>query len=239
MGKQFAIALTAAALSACSAGRSEDSGPAVQRNYQVAGFEQIQVSGPYQVQVRTGSNTSVSASGTEKMIDRTIVEVKDGRLLIHPREKKGMSFGWSRDKPVQLTVTVPRLRSAAIAGSGDIRIDRVEGDKFEGNIDGSGGLELGTVQVQSLALAIAGSGDARARQGRANSVNYAISGSGNIDAREVASETAQVAIAGSGSIAANATKTANVDIDGSGDVEVTGGAECKYDKSGSGDVRCS
>ncbi len=235
----IAIGLLAATASACSAGRGESGGPAVDRNFQVGAFERIHVAGPYDVQVRTGGRPSVTARGPEKMIERMAVEVVDGRLVIHRREKRGINFGWSDDDTIQVTVTVPRLRSAGIAGSGGIRIDRIQGDSFEGEIEGSGEIDLGAVQVQNLSLAIAGSGEARARQGRAGTVKYAIAGSGEIDARNVASETAQVSIAGSGNVAANATRTATVDIAGTGDVEVTGGAECKFDKAGPGKVRCS
>ena len=239
MRNVIAIGLVAATASACSAGRGESGGQTVDRTFPVGAFEQIDVAGPYDVAVRTGANPSVAARGPEKMMERTIVEVQGGKLVIRPREKRGFNFGWSNDDAIQVTVTVPRLRSATIAGSGGIRVDRVQGDNFDGQIEGSGEIDLGAVEVQDLTLGISGSGEARARQGRARNVNYTIAGSGGIDARQVTSETAEVSIAGSGNIAAHAAKTASVDIAGSGDVEVTGGAQCKVNKAGSGDVRCS
>ena len=69
-----------------------------------------------------------------------------------------MSFGWSRSHPVKLTVTVPRLSSAEIAGSGDISVDKVSGDSFEGGIAGSGNLRIGQGEVKRLKDGIAGSG---------------------------------------------------------------------------------
>jgi len=56
MRKSFAAAVIAAsaATSACGHSRSEDGGPTVARNYQVGGFEEIDVAGPYNVTVRTG-----------------------------------------------------------------------------------------------------------------------------------------------------------------------------------------
>ena len=69
-----------AALCACSVHRSDDTdaGPTVSRNYQVGNFEKIEVAGPYDVQVRTGANPSVSANGSQKLID-----VEDERKLRH------------------------------------------------------------------------------------------------------------------------------------------------------------
>ena len=242
MRKAIAAAVIAAsaATSACGKTHSEDGGPTVSRNYQVGSFDQIEVAGPYNVQVRTGSNPSVAAKGSQKMIEHMVVEVRDGKLEIHPERQKGwFRTGWNFHGKVDLTVTVPQLRGASIAGSGDIKVDQVKGDSFEGEIAGSGGLDVGALDVQTLKLAIAGSGGTKVGSGRAQNAKFEIAGSGDIDAKGVQAQTADVSIAGSGNIAANATGTADVSIMGSGDVQLTGGAKCKISKAGSGNVSCS
>lgn len=237
----IAMMAAAAAVSGCGQARSETGGPAVQRSYPVGAFQRIEVAGGYDVEVRTGAAPSVQASGSEKEIERLVVEVRGDKLSIHPKNRKGsmFSFGWKTHEPVRLTVTVPQLRGAEIAGSGDMRINQVRGDRFEGQIAGSGELLIEQLEVQDLMLAIAGSGGLNAKQGRARNARYSIAGSGDIQAGGVASETADVSIAGSGSVRAHATGTANVDIAGSGDVELSGGAKCSVSKHGSGEVRCS
>jgi hypothetical protein len=237
-----AVAITAAAATAaCSQARGEDAGPTVSRNYNVGNFEQIELAGHYDVEVRTGSNPSVSASGPEKLIERLEVEVRGNELRIRPKKNRSwFNFGRNgHSGKVQLTVTVPSLKAAMLAGSGGIRIDKVQGDEFEGEIAGSGDLRLGTVEVQTLRLGIAGSGDVHAGTGRARMAEYDIAGSGGVEAGGVASERVKVSVAGSGDVKANATQEAEVDIVGSGNVEVTGGARCSVDKAGSGKVRCS
>lgn len=233
------IAASVLVLAGCSQTRAENGGPTVQRNYQVGAFERIEVAGPYVVEVRTGSAPSVSASGPEKLIERLVVEVKGGRLMIHPRREKSMWRGWSSNGTAKIQVTTQALRAATIAGSGGIRVDRVTGDSFEGSVAGSGDLDVESIDVQSLKLSIAGSGDVRARSGQSRTAEYSIAGSGDIDAKGVRSESAAVSVAGSGSINAEATGTADVSIMGSGDVVLTGGAKCSVSKAGSGDVRCS
>ena len=234
------MAAAAATAGGCSQARSETAGPTVQRSYPVGAFQQIEVAGPYDVEVRTGAAPSVQASGPEKQIERMVVEVKGDKLSIHPEKKNNMfSMGWKKNDKVRLVVTVPQLRGAEIAGSGGIRIDEVRGDRFNGQIAGSGDLSIGEVDVQLLGFAIAGSGSASATQGRARAVSYNIAGSGDIDGRNIAAETASVSIAGSGNVSANATNSASVDIAGSGNVDVTGGAKCAVNKHGSGNVRCS
>jgi hypothetical protein len=239
MRKSVAAAIAASALSGCQVHAQEESGPTVSRNYQVGNFQEIEVAGPYDVEVRTGSNASVSAKGSEKLLERTIVEVKGNKLIIHPQKRDGIfSFGWSHRGKASFAVTVPQLSGATIAGSGDIRVDKVKGNSFEGVVAGSGGLTVGAFDVQQLKLAIAGSGDVKGA-GRAQTAKYDIAGSGDVDAGAIQTQSVDVSIAGSGSIRAHSSGTADVSIMGSGDVDVSGGAKCKISKAGSGDVRCS
>lgn len=233
------MAAAAAASAGCARDRNESAGPATTRNYQVGAFDRLEVAGPYEVTVTTGSAPSVRANGGEKSIERMVVEVKGNTLTIHPKKRSGMSFGWSRSHPVKLTVTVPKLSAAEIAGSGTISVNKVSGDSFEAGVAGSGDLRLGEVDVKRLKASIAGSGEINAGKGRAGAAEYEIAGSGDIDAAGLVAETAAVSIAGSGNIAANATGTAKVDIAGSGDVRMTGGAQCRVSKAGSGNVDCS
>jgi hypothetical protein len=166
-----AVIAASAATSACGHSRSEDGGPTVARNYQVGGFDQIEVAGPYDVTVRTGSGPTVSARGPEKMLEHMVVEVKDGKLVIHAeRNKSWFHSGWNFHGKVELAVTVPQLRGATIAGSGDIKVDQVKGDRFEGTVAGSGGIDVAAMDVQSLSLAIAGSGAAKAGKGKAQTL---------------------------------------------------------------------
>ena len=231
----------AGATSACSQARGEDGGPTVSRNYNVGSFDQIELAGRYDVDVRTGANASVAASGPERAMERLIVEVRGGKLVIKPKnERRWFGFGSRSGKDtVRVVVTVPTLSGAALAGSGDIRIDKVRGERFEGAISGSGDLKLGTVEVGLLKLGIAGSGGLDAGSGRARSAEYEIAGAGDVRAARVATEELKVSIAGSGNVEAHATRAADVDIVGSGNVDITGGAKCAVSKAGSGNVRCS
>ncbi len=230
----------AAASAGCARERGESAGPATTRNYQVGAFDRLEVAGPYEVTVATGSAPSVRASGGERAIERMVVEVEDGTLKIHAKKRSGLNFGWSNRTrhPVKLVVTVPSLSGAEIAGSGGITVNKVTGDLFEAGVAGSGDLRLGEVDVKRLKVGIAGSGEVNAGKGRAAIADYEIAGSGDIDAAGLVAEVASVSIAGSGNVAANATGTAKVDIAGSGDVRMTGGAKCSVSKAGSGNVDC-
>ena len=234
------IVAAAAASAGCARAHGESGGPMVERNFPVGGFERIEVAGGYDVQVHTGAAPSVHAKGPEKDLERLVIEIKGDRLLIHQRENHGMfHMGWRSHGKISISVTVPQLSSADVAGSGVIRIDNVRGDRFAGNIAGSGGLSLDNVEVKALDVSVAGSGSVQGTKGVAQNVSLNIAGSGDIDTKGIVSQSASVSVAGSGNVTAHATNTASVSVMGSGDVELTGGAKCEISKLGSGDVRCS
>lgn len=231
-------AVASLALGACSEGRAQSGGPVVQRSYQLAAFDKIEVAGPYDVRVVTGAQPAAQARGSERLLEQTVVAVENGTLKIHPRKQGWFGgFRWGGGK-AQVDVRVPMLSEAAIAGSGKLGINRVQAGSFKGAVAGSGDMDVGDVAVGQLELEIAGSGNIHAR-GRAAEAKYEIAGSGGIEAAEVQAERVEAEIAGSGDIRAKASGTAKVDIAGSGNVEVTGGAKCTVDKAGSGNVRCS
>jgi len=233
------IVASAAALAGCE-GHHGDGGPTVSRNYTVGNFQQIEVAGPYDVEVRTGGNPGVSAQGPEKVLERVEVAVEGDKLVIRSRHEGGFfHFGFYSHGNVHFVVTVPQLSAASLTGSGDVKVDKVEGKGFDGSITGAGDLSIGAVEVQSLKLSITGSGDVKAGAGKAQAAEYAITGSGDLDARAVDSPQIRASIAGSGDVRAHGSGTADVSIMGSGDVYVTGGAKCNVSKGGSGDAHCS
>ena len=233
-------AALAALAAACSHAGAEDPGPSGTRNFQVAGFQKIQVSGPFEVQVRTGAAPGVSAKGPQNILDKMLVEVRGDTLVIKPRhENGGFHWNWGRHETINVSVTTQELRAAQIEGSGGVRVDQIKGQSFDGAIAGSGDLSVASLEAQSVNLSVGGSGSMKADSGRAQSIALNIQGSGDIDTSGVSAETASASIGGSGNISAKATRTASVNIAGSGNVEITGGAKCAISKAGSGDVRCS
>ena len=238
-----AAAIIAAATSTAACGKThaqlQEPGPTIDRSFAVGAFDRIELAGAYDATVRTGSAPSVHARGGQNQLDQLIVEVKDGELRIHPKEKHGFSWNWGKSGKIALTITVPQLKGATLAGAGGIDVDKVQGDSFDGQVAGAGDMRLGSVNVGSLKLGIAGSGGVNAGSGRVRSAEYEIAGSGGVEAQSVAAESLKVSIAGSGDVKAHATRDADVDIMGSGNVQVTGGAKCSVSKAGSGNVRCS
>lgn len=226
------------ALAACS-GNSGDataarpSGVTQGRSFAAAGFDKVSLRGPDNVVVRVGGAASVHASGDSAVLDRLDIVVVDGELRV--ARKRGQ---WIGSAPAAtITVTLPAIRAASVAGSGNMTVDRAAAADFSAAVSGSGNLDIATVETRAADLAVSGSGNLTVA-GTAGTVAMSVTGSGGIEAANLAGGTATISTVGSGDIVASVRTTADVSLVGSGNVTVRGGAQCTVSKLGSGDVDC-
>ncbi|PTQ10720.1 DUF2807 domain-containing protein [Sphingomonas oleivorans] len=229
------LILSVLLLAAWSTGAS-----AATRSFAPASFDRIEVTGPFTVDVRTGPAPSAHAIGSDKALDRLVVEVRGRTLLVSAkRDDWGNWIGLNGGDlgKVVVHVTTPALHAAALTGSGDLTVDRVRAPRFNLSLTGSGDVAIGALNSGRLDVSVTGSGNARVA-GRAQKLRLALQGSGDIDAAKLAAADAEVNVAGSGDAVLNASRTATVSLMGSGDVRIGGKARCTVNKHGSGDVTC-
>ncbi|URW75634.1 DUF2807 domain-containing protein [Sphingomonas donggukensis] len=206
------------------------------RTFQVADFTGVELAGFDDVDVTVGPAFSVRADGRSEDLDKLDIR-KDGSTL-HVGRRKGDGWGWGKDgKGVTVRVTMPAIALASLAGSGNLKVDKVSGGDFRGELAGSGDLSVGQLAANSAKLDIAGSGGIRAA-GQVRALSVSIAGSGDVDAKGLRADSADISIAGSGNVTADVTGDASIDLMGSGDVTLGQGARCKINKMGSGEVRC-
>lgn len=211
------------------------SGQGATRNYAATGFTSVDLRGSDDVQVKIGPSFAVQAQGDPKVLDQLDIRV-DGTTLRVGR-KDGSSWGFHHDRGAIVTVTLPRLLGASVAGSGDLTADAGEGD-FRGSVAGSGNLKVAQLQGGNIDLSIAGSGDMTIA-GTATRFSANVAGSGDLDARALTAAGADVSVAGSGNVAGTVNGDAKVSIVGSGDVDLGKGARCAVSAMGSGEAHCS
>lgn len=240
MRKILALASLLAFAAACSAGarpneRAERSSETGQRDFDVGSFDSVSLEGSHDVVVAVGGASSVRAEGDAEALERLEIRVEDGKLRIGTRRNDNW-FPGNRGR-VTIYVTAPSLRAAAIGGSGDMRIDRVEGPAFSASIAGSGDMEVAALRARQANFSVAGSGGIRA-SGAAEEAEISIAGSGDLSLDALETRRASVSIVGSGDVALRATEAVNGSIMGSGDIIVRGPARCTVSKMGSGDLRC-
>jgi len=225
-------------VAACTAAESHSaqaSGQRAERGFEVGAFQSVALQGPHNVVVTVGGQPGVRAEGDTAALDMLDIRVENGRLIVGTRR------GWSWRGPqgeVTVRVTAPALSQASIGGSGDMRIDRVQGERFEASIGGSGDMEIAALQAREAEFSIAGSGGIRAA-GTAEAADISIAGSGDMALDGLQTRRAHVSVMGSGNIAVQASEAVDGSIMGSGDVTVRGAARCSVSRMGSGTVTCA
>lgn len=235
------VSLIAAALplAACSLSDGDTgtpgTGPGSSRSYALADFTGVALRGSDDADIRVGTGFSVHAEGPAKELDRLRI-VRDGDTLKIGRVA-GTHFSWGGHDAVTVYVTMPRIVAAATAGSGDLKIDRVEGNRFSATTAGSGGIDIAALTARAATLALAGSGDVSAK-GSVGTLDVSVAGSGNVDASGLKATSADVSVAGSGNVRAAVSGNAKVAVMGSGDVDLGPAAHCTTTKLGSGTVHC-
>jgi hypothetical protein len=198
-------------------------------------FTKVAGVGPDNIVFVTGDSFNISATGNADVLKHLRYKIKDGQIVIG---RDGDDWYKMGDKGATITVTAPVLTALSLSGSGDMKADKMTGEKLVLDLAGSGNLAVADIQGALLEGSLAGSGDVDLA-GKVTTANYSLAGSGDLTAAKLTATDAEVSIAGSGNVILNATGKVDASIAGSGDITVTGGAKCKSSTIGSGSVSCS
>ncbi len=197
-------------------------------------FDGVTLAGPDNVVFTTDSDFAIRAEGDADAVEQLRYKLSGSQLKIG-REGTGIWSGGS-DR-VTIYVSAPSLKSAKLAGSGDMQVDKMNSDSAAISVAGSGNVAVAEMATQSLSTKIAGSGNVE-MAGTADSAKISIAGSGDVDAKALKADTATIKIAGSGDVTMSSDGTVDAKVAGSGDIRVHGKAECTSKTPGSGKVNC-
>lgn len=98
-----------------------------------------------------------------------------------------------------MTDPLPSLKSAELAGSGDMKVDSMTTASTKLSIAGAGNIGVASVETASLNTSIAGSGNV-IMAGSAESAKISIAGSGDINAKDLNADSAKISVVGSGDV---------------------------------------
>lgn len=239
----LAIMLTASGCSAEITSSEKDGkrttaiGPATTQSYDLKGFTGVKVAGPDDVTIRQGDAFSISAKGPQNELEELEIKL-DGSMLSIGRKREGFSFSRHDSDGVLISITMPKLDTLRLTGSGSIDADTIEADAAKLDVTGSGDLKVGKLTANSADLGISGSGNIEIAGGAIATGDFGVTGSGDIDAAGLAAQTLDISITGSGDVDAQATTSADIKILGSGDATIGGGGKCSTRAMGSGTATC-
>lgn len=212
--------------------QAEAKGQVEEKEVKVGSFDKISTLGSIDVVYSQGQTHSVVIVGERSDIEKVMIDVKGGKLLIEPQTEKknvdGVTVKMSKLKgDVKVKVTSKDLKEVVITGSGDFEAaTNVVTSNITLTVSGSGEMEFKKIEANAAKVSIAGSGDVKVKQMDAKSLNASIAGSGEVEIDKVTAkcDAAKLSIAGSGEMKArfDGCKALECKIAGSGDIELEG-----------------
>lgn len=187
--------------------------------------------------IEQGDEHSIEITASERTLDKIIVEVNEGKLII----RFSFEDRWINDfnpGPIDIRVVTKNIYLLSLQGSGNIYVEKpIETHTLELNVSGSGDIKLSGVKCDKIDATITGSGDiVFDGHSAGKQIEILIAGSGDVKASEFEAEAAYIKIAGSGDSEVSASHFLDVSIYGSGNVRYNGDPSIKQQISGSGRV---
>ncbi|CAN1540759.1 Putative auto-transporter adhesin, head GIN domain containing protein [Flavobacteriaceae bacterium] len=212
--------------------RIKGNGKIITEKRTTLGYDEIDVSGFFDVNLIAGKEGEISIQGEENLMQYIKVEVTGNVLKIYTEKNVNISS----NKEIILTVPFEQISYVSLSGSGDIKSkSTIESSKFSAKLSGSGDLNLDVKTIEFEAN-LSGSGDV-VLTGNSDSFISKISGSGDVDAVNLATKNANLTISGSGDMKVNCSQSLYARVSGSGDIAYKGNPEIKDTKvSGSGEI---
>lgn len=165
-------------------GASAQSKKTVKQARNVSGFTAITASGGWDIIVQQGSRQSVSIEVSEEILDRAVIEVKNGTLHIY-NKSSNRTFSWknlreARNITQKAYVTVTDLNKISASGGVDIRFETplktgdfelsmsggtdlenlsLNCDNFTGNFSGGCDADIHFLSAQKLKVSASGGSD--------------------------------------------------------------------------------
>lgn len=194
----------------------------VKQNRQVAEFTAIDASSGWDVIIRQGNRQSVSIEVSEELLDRAVVEVKNGTLHIY-NENRSRSFSLRnmRNTTQKAYVTVTNLQKIEASGGVDIRFETpLKTGDLEVNLSGGTDLENLILDCNRFNGQFSGGCDAGITFSGAKEVKADISGGSDVKLREISARTTWISASGGCDIELTG-KTDSLTLDASGGCDVS------------------
>jgi hypothetical protein len=229
----------------------------------LSGFTKVDFGVPGDLNIRIGSEFKVTLEGDNDILEETVTEVSNDRLVIKRKDNrpafrlfKFNSYSSSfNNKRVIVNITMPAISGLSVSGSGRAEvIDSFTAGSLNLSVSGSGQLKLNSVSGEDIDCRISGSGRIVASDIKARSLNLSTTGSGRITLNDVSCENLNSSITGSGSVVIEgkgSIGSAKINISGSGrftgesvpveaaNISVTGSGRCSINVTNSLEARVS
>lgn len=201
---------------------------AQKQRLQVANFNELDIYGAMEVELKQGNSTSVEIEMIRGDLNDIDYGVDNGELKVGPKRGR-------RNIKAKLYITVQQLESIELSGAVDVAAQGVFKSK-ELDIDTSGASAIRMeVDVEELSLDASGASNFRL-SGKAGGLDVDFSGASELKAMDLQVQYATIDASGSCDIDVWVMKKLRADISGSCDIRYKGDANMSVSASGSAEV---
>jgi len=213
------------------------------RDFELTGFEQVDINTGIHATVTLGDSFSVRAESSNKeLLDKLEVTVDGGKLsasvdqtfldFIFNGGVVGQLLGANE---LKLTITLPKLSAVSVSSAADVEVIGAKGDL---NLDVSSGAELAIAgaALGNVRLDISSGSDA-ALSGTCDAIAISASSGSDLKAGDLKCATVTVEASSGSDVAVFASKSIKVDASSGSDVKVSGNPpQTAIDSSSGADI---
>lgn len=181
----------------------------------------INVASVADVKFTQGDKASMSVVAPSYIADYVKTEVKGNVLNVWLQEGKRLR----NDDDIDVLVTLPKLASVNVAGSGDFEAEgAVKAGTLTVSVAGSGDVDFQRLECDKLTASVAGSGDIDIDLLKAREAVWSVAGSGDAEATMQDVESFTASVVGSGDLKLKCKDCGKgvASVAGSGDLKLSG-----------------
>ncbi|WP_332702094.1 head GIN domain-containing protein [Devosia sp.] len=215
------------------------------RDFDLTGFDRVDIATGLDARVTLGDSFSVSAqSRSQDALDNLRLTVEDGVLQARFEQSfldfiiRGGLVGMllSSGNAVTVDITLPALAGVSASSGADVDLPGIRADQLD--LDASSGADISASDAVLGHVKIASSSGADIElSGTAETVDAEASSGAGIDAEDLVASTVTVAASSGASLSVHATASLRAEASSGGDIGVSGNpATREVDESSGGDV---
>jgi hypothetical protein len=210
---------------------------AAEKRFGLTSFERVELLVDADVEIVGKAPVSALATGDQDALDRLVVEARDGRLVISMRRYAGDDKRASRGGPLHLRLFTPSLRGLSVVGAGNVRVDRLRGQRVAIALQGPGSIDVADISADQLALHLVGNGHIRAA-GKVKQAQVNLAGASQLQGAALLVDDVTLQNEGAGDHQLTAVKRAKITSRGAGRIDIGGRPSCTVENMGMGRVLC-
>lgn len=227
------IAVTA--FSACTLSGKKGNGAIDLRSFSVSDFDQVDVSGAFEIRLRQVPDYAVLVEGDNNLLEYVVARM-EGRTLDISLQS-GVRI--APTKRMVIYISAPDIKKVETSGACEVNIPApgFETDYFDIDMSGASKAKIDQIKARKIDVEVSGATSVTIK-GKADVLDIDASGASKVNCYNLEARDVSVDISGAGIAKVNVSGTLDVDISGSGEVHYKGNPEnIRKEVSGSATIR--